>query len=185
MTKPPYDYRNCQSLFGYAQKVHERSGGICQFCGCGANLEPNSDAYFDLWRQLTVEHLVGQAKDGYLKELKTAVARRFSGLSSQELEQVVKQIDEANTITVCHLCNSMTSRDSNQKTTKAMTELLDEAVGDPRDAVKQVTVRLHEIQERKKSDVLWKLQSVRKAFRELVESKLKDYRTHPQDKIHE
>ena len=27
-----YDYRNCQSLFGYAARVHERSGGICQLC---------------------------------------------------------------------------------------------------------------------------------------------------------
>ena len=25
-----YDYRNCQSLFGYAAKVHERSGGVRQ-----------------------------------------------------------------------------------------------------------------------------------------------------------
>lgn len=180
MSKSLYDYKNCQSLFGYAQKVHERSGGICQFCGCGANLEPNSDAYFDLWRQLTVEHLVGQAKDGYLKELKTVVARGFSGLSSEELEQIVKQINGANPITVCHLCNSMTSRDSNLKTTKAMTELLNEAEGVPQSVVKQVTVRLYEIQERKKNDVLWKLQSVRKAFREQVEPKLKDYRAHHQ-----
>lgn len=185
MTEPPYDYKNCQSLFGYAQKVHEHSGGICQFCGCGANLEPNSDAYFDLWRQLTVEHLVGQAKDGYLKELKIAVAQRFPGLSSQELELVVKQIDEANTITVCHLCNSMTSRDSNQETTKAMTELLNEAVGEPQEVVKQVAARLLGIQERKKSGILWKLQSVRKAFRELVEPKLRDYRAHSQEDTRE
>src|SRR5437660_329138 len=129
----PYNYKNCQSLFGYAQKVHERSGGVCQFCGCGANLEQNSDAYFDLWRQLTVEHLVGRAKDGYLKGLKSAVTRRFSGLPSQQLEQIVKQIDEANTITVCHLCNSMTSRHSSKKTARTMTELLNKAVGDPQD----------------------------------------------------
>lgn len=185
MTKPSYNYKNCLSLFGYAQKVHERSGGICQFCGCGANLETNSDAYFDLWRQLTVEHLVGQAKDGYLKELKVAVARRFPGLSPQELEQIANQIDEANTITVCHLCNSMTSRDSNQKTAKAMTELLNEVTGEPQEVVKQVTNHLHEIHERKKGDVLWKLQSVRKEFRESVEPKLKDYRVLPQEDTYE
>ena len=48
-----YNYRNCQSLFGYAAKVHERSGGVCQLCGAGtAGLD------FDLWRQMTVEHLL-------------------------------------------------------------------------------------------------------------------------------
>ena len=52
-----YDYRNCQSLFGYAAKVHERSGGVCQLCGAGtAGLD------FDLWRQMTVEHLIGESQ---------------------------------------------------------------------------------------------------------------------------
>ena len=27
---PPYDYRQCQSLFGYASEVHRRWGGTCQ-----------------------------------------------------------------------------------------------------------------------------------------------------------
>jgi hypothetical protein len=49
-TVKDYDYRNCQSLFGYAAKVHERSGGVCQLCGAGG---PEVD--FDFWRQLTVE----------------------------------------------------------------------------------------------------------------------------------
>ena len=41
-----YDYRNCQSLFGYAAKVHERSGGVCQLCGAGTG-----GLDFDLWRR--------------------------------------------------------------------------------------------------------------------------------------
>ena len=44
-----YDYRNCQSLFGYATEVHQRSGGVCQLCDAGA-----TGLDFDLWRQLTV-----------------------------------------------------------------------------------------------------------------------------------
>jgi hypothetical protein len=46
-----YDYRNCQSLFGYAARVHERSGGVCELCGARSSVLD-----FDLWRQLTVEH---------------------------------------------------------------------------------------------------------------------------------
>ena len=33
--KGTYDYRNCESLFGYAASAHVRSGSICQLCGCG------------------------------------------------------------------------------------------------------------------------------------------------------
>jgi hypothetical protein len=167
-----YDYKNCQSLFGYAQKVHERSGGICQLCGCGATLALDSDEYFDLWRQMTVEHLVGKAKKGYLKDLRIAVEQHFSEFSPEDLQWVVDKIDEANTVTACSLCNSMTSRDSNLKTTKAMTEILNGAHGSPQEVVEQVTVRLNEIRDRKKNTVAWKLESVRKAFREKVESKL-------------
>ena len=52
-----YGHRNCQSLFGYAAKVHERSGGVCQLCDAGA-----VELGFDLWRQMTVEHLIGKAR---------------------------------------------------------------------------------------------------------------------------
>jgi hypothetical protein len=67
-----YDYRNCQSLFGYAADVHERSGGICQLCGCGSR-EPD----FDLWRQMTVEHLVGESQGGYRGQIERALVARF------------------------------------------------------------------------------------------------------------
>lgn len=45
----PYDHRNCQSPFGYAQKAHERSKYTCELCRCGG-----SPPSFDLWRQFTV-----------------------------------------------------------------------------------------------------------------------------------
>src|SRR5215217_4881277 len=73
----PYDYRNCQSLFGYAAAVHQRCQGICQLCGCGG-LTPNT---FDLWRQMTVEHILGESDKGYPKDIEQALAMRFPDLT--------------------------------------------------------------------------------------------------------
>ena len=56
----PYDYRNCQSLFGYALNVHRRSGCVCQFCGCSAGEQVD----FDVWRQMSVEHIIGRKTSG-------------------------------------------------------------------------------------------------------------------------
>lgn len=39
----PYDESGLQSLFGYGRAAHERSGGICQLCGCGAGPEIDFD----------------------------------------------------------------------------------------------------------------------------------------------
>ena len=88
-----YNYRNCQSLFGYAQDAHKRSGGICQLCGAGM-VEPSS---FDLWRQLTVEHLVGASQGGYINEIRVTIGKRFPGLSNEQREELALRIDRANT----------------------------------------------------------------------------------------
>ena len=100
-----YDYRNCQSLFGYAAKVHERSGGVCQLCGAGG---PEVD--FDFWRQLTVEHLIGEGQGGYVLQIVAALKARFPSLDSEVITELARRIDEANTITACSFCNSTTSR---------------------------------------------------------------------------
>jgi hypothetical protein len=60
-----YHYRNCQSLFGYAAEVHRHSGGVCELCGAGA-----TGIDFDLWRRLTVEHLIGESQGGYAKQIR-------------------------------------------------------------------------------------------------------------------
>ena len=91
-----YNYRNCQSLFGYAAKVHERSGGVCQLCGAGA-----AGLDFDLWRQMTVEHLIGESQGGYLSQILASLAGRFPGLSAAERAELAAQIDAANTVTAC------------------------------------------------------------------------------------
>lgn len=152
-----YDYRNCQSLFGYAQEVHKRSRAICQLCGCGVGRWVN----FDLWRQMTVEHLIGESQGGYLRHIRVAIAERFPKLSSDEQERLARRIDETNTVTACSFCNSTTSRDDHPK---GMTRLSKETEGTPHEVVKAIALELNKVLERKRADVSWKLQSVREAF---------------------
>ena len=158
-----YDHKNCQSLFGYAAGVHVRSGGKCQLCGCGG-----SPPDFDLWRQMTVEHLVGDSQGGYLKAIHTAVATRFPELSAPAREELSRRIDALNTVTACSFCNSTTSRD---KSPKSMSDLLQEAQGTAEDVVIHLSLELQKILARKRRDVEWKLLSVREGFQREVLTK--------------
>lgn len=164
-----YDYRNCQSLFGYAFKVHFKSGGICQLCGCGKG----NDVNFHLWRQMTVEHLIGESQGGYLKDIRKIITDRFLHLSSEDIEQYSLQIDLANTVTACSFCNSTTSRDRN---TKSMRDLIFEVEGTPEDVIQHVKKELNSILDRKSKEVEWKLESVKKAFEREVRPKLEEIR---------
>jgi hypothetical protein len=160
-----YDYRNCQSLFGYAAAVHERSGGICQLCGAGS-----SGIDFDLWRQLTVEHLIGEAQGGYLRQISAGLTRRFPGLGATALAALGGRIDVANTVTACSFCNSMTSRN---QAPVAMTDLIEHAPdGSPADIYEHVVAGLDAVLAAKKREVGWKLAAVRKAFDSLVAPRL-------------
>jgi len=160
-----YDYRNCQSLFGYAQDVHKRSGGICQLCGAGLGESSN----FDLWRQLTVEHLVGKSQGGYISEIRVTIGKRFPGLSNEQREELALRIDRANTVTACSFCNATTSRERNPET---MAQLISEAKGEPDVAVNEVVLRLEEVLKRKRTDVRWKLDSIRGAFYSIIKPEL-------------
>jgi hypothetical protein len=157
--RKPYEFRNCQSLFGYASKVHQRCGYRCQLCGCGG---PPLD--FALWRQFTVEHLIGESQGGYVAQLRPTVAQRFPTLSQYDQEQLILAIDEANTITACSFCNSTTSRDRHEQ---SMYQLLAQE-GDPDDVLLRIKGTLSSIIARKRSDVEWKLTSVREAFNRLI-----------------
>ncbi len=164
-----YDYRNCQSLFGYAAAVHQRSGGICQLCGAGSN-----DLDFDLWRQLTVEHLIGESQGGYLRQISAALAQRFPGMSPTSLTALARRIDAANTITACSFCNSTTSRN---RAPVAMTEAIQRAPdGSAEDIYEHVAADLQAILATKRSEARWKLEAVRKAFDSLVVPSLLDAR---------
>jgi hypothetical protein len=161
MRETEYDYRNCSSLFGYAAAVHARSGGICQLCGCGSGERPD----FDLWRQLTVEHLVGEGQGGYPAKIKDALTERFPDLSSDQRERLVERIGAANTITACSFCNSTTSRD---RSDRSMTQLIVESPDEPDETCAAITTYCTAILERKRSDVAWKLTSVKAAFERVV-----------------
>jgi hypothetical protein len=169
---PAYDYRNCQSLFGYAARVHERSGGACQLCGAGM-----ADVDFDLWRQLTVEHLIGKSQGGYLPQISASLARRFPGLAAAARAELAGQIDAANTVTACSFCNATTSQN---QAPASMTRLIEEASdGTPEQICRHVTATLAGILAAKRAEVAWKLVSVRKAFDSQVAPRLACARTAP------
>jgi hypothetical protein len=154
--KLPYNYRNCQSLFGYATEVHVKSQATCQLCGCGG---PPVD--FDLWRQLTVEHLLGRSQGGYREQIGTVVEHRFPDLVPSDRADLVRTLDVLNTVTACSFCNSTTSRDVSAT---SMTDLILATPGSPEDVVNAVAQELSAILQRKRADVQWKLASVRAAF---------------------
>jgi hypothetical protein len=156
-----YDYRNCTSLFGYAAGVHLRSGGICQYCGAGDGEEVD----FDLWRQLTVEHLIGESQGGHKRDIRAAVHKRFRELLDVKQEAITKTIDEMNTISACHFCNATTSRMQNQR---GLDKVIAETPGDPEAFLESIQKVLKEVLERKRDTVQWKLGPVREAFNRAV-----------------
>jgi len=156
-----YDYRNCQSLFGYAAQVYLRSGGICQLCGTG-----NEELDFDLWRQLTVEHLIGESQGGYLKAIRSALDKRFADMDAAERGSLASRVDAANTVTACSFCNATTSRTRSEV---SMSDAIATAPDGPVEAVyTHITKDLDQILESKRADVAWKLLSVRSQFDEVV-----------------
>jgi len=157
MPEKEYDFRNCRSLFGYAAEVHSRSGGICQLCGAGTN-----DVDFDGWRQLTVEHLIGDSQGGYLQQITKAVDACFPGRTADMRAALARQIDEANIVTACSFCNATTSRERGSLT---MREAIGLAAQESPDAVvDHLRKYLQGVLASKRRDVSWKLASVRKAF---------------------
>jgi hypothetical protein len=154
----PYNEVGLQSLFGYGRAAHERSGGICQLCGCGAG----SDIDFDLWRQLTIEHLIGQGQGGYPPRINAAVEIRFAHLPEEQRRALGTRIHDANIVTACQFCNSTTSRDIAPFT---MEEVVAGLPNDPEDALVALAAKLQVIQDAKRERAVWKLQSVYRAFR--------------------
>lgn len=156
-----YDYRNCSSLFGYSAEVHRRSGGICQLCGAG-----RSEVDFDLWRQFTVEHIIGQGQGGYLNQITAELAERFADMDRGTLERLAARVDAANTVSACQFCNATTSR---TKATVSMTDAIRQAPEGTEDEIFEwVTRDLASALSAKRETVSWKLTSVRRAFDEMV-----------------
>jgi len=159
-----YNYKNCQSLFGYSAEVHIRCKGVCQLCGCGG--EPLD---FDLWRQMTVEHLIGKSQGGYLKQIREEVKEKFPELSEAGVDLLSKEIDEINTVTGCQFCNSTTSRDISEV---SMSELFSKSAKTRDSILENISSACDDILKKKQSSVKWKLESVAAAFNEHVLSKI-------------
>ena len=159
MTK--YNYKNCQSLFGYSAEVHIRCGGKCQLCGCGGD-----PIDFDLWRQMTVEHLIGKSQSGYLKQIYEAVRDKLPDYPELEIDTICKAIDSFNTVSACQFCNSTTSREISPV---SMGDLISSSEPSPDSILKNVRAACHGILANKRSKVEWKLKSVKEAFHKYVE----------------
>jgi len=157
----PYNEAGLQSLFGYGRSAHERSGGICQLCGCGAG--PDID--FDLWRQFTIEHLIGEGQGGYPPRIRAAVDARFAHLTELERASLASRIHEANIVTACQFCNSTTSRD---RAAFTMEEAIAGLPDDPEEALVALADKLEAILDAKRDKVRWKLRSVYRGFQEKI-----------------
>ena len=160
----PYNYKNCQSLFGYAAEVHMRSRARCQLCGCGG-----SPVDFHLWRQMTVEHLLGRSQGGYLGQIRETVSQRFADAPQSTRDKLTARIDAVNTVTACSFCNSTTSRDVSAE---SMTNLILSTPVTPEDVVEAIEAELQVVLARKRRDVQWKLEAVRAAFEREVSARL-------------
>lgn len=179
----PYDAKkSLQSLLGYGKPVHKRSGGICQYCGYGIKMEASTDANFDVWRQLTVEHFISKKAGGYLHAPKSKsrlaveqqLRQKFPEISTEQMKCFVNQIDEANTVTACQFCNSMTSWGGNRKDAKTMKMLLDECTGTPEEVMNQIKTFLTSIFIQRRQTIEDNLKKVKDVFQKEIEAELKD-----------
>jgi hypothetical protein len=136
--------------------VHARSGGVCALCGYGGN-----GVDFDSWRQLTVEHLIGESQGGYRRQIVVDLATRFPELVTEQIEALASEIDCANTVTACSFCNSTTSR---ARCARSMSELIANCPDGLDEAVKAIALELGLVLGAKRADVRWKLASVRRAY---------------------
>lgn len=159
-----YNHKSCQSLFGYAEKVHQRSGGVCQLCDAGSG----ESVDFNLWRQLTVEHIIGRSQGGYINQIQSILETRFPQLTDVRLRELSEKIDAANTVTACSFCNSTTSRSRSPLDMASLLSLGD----DPDQVVNSAIEKLGEILLKKRADVKWKIESVREEFHRTIEPTL-------------
>lgn len=163
-----YNYKNCQSLFGYSANVHIRCKAQCQLCGCGGSVD-GSPIDFDLWRQMTVEHLIGKSQGGYLKQIRELVETNFYAYSATEKECLAEEIDAINTVTACQFCNSTTSRDISGT---SMYDLFQRFGANREPLIEAIKVMCNEILFQKQKSVKWKLDSIKDAFKEHVVLKI-------------
>ena len=158
--KVTYDFKKCQSLFGYAIETHKKYRGVCQLCGAGYN-----GITFDLFRQLTVEHIIGKNDGGYLSDIIKSVGEVFPYLSKAEIKGLANKIEFINMVTACQFCNAMTSR---YKSHIQMKDLIKKASEkkDISDCLNHIEDVLKVILATKVSDLKDKIESVKNGYME-------------------
>lgn len=170
LTNPmPYRYQSCISLFGYARGVHQRSGGICAFCGAGRG----QDVDFDSWRQLTVEHLIKRSQGGSGTRIRAAVDARFPELSADARATMSRQIEDLNTVTSCQFCNSMTSH---MKAPTPMWSLIASGPSAVAELLTAIDTEVQTVLARKRTTIEARLQVVRQAFEREIRPTLREAR---------
>jgi len=108
--------KEAEPWVGYYDEVHRKSGGICVYCDYG-----KGKLDFDLWRQLSLEHVIPEAwldwklLQGLLERLLAPYPidlfeRRKRGSTELPKSRKLRQdIEIACCATACHSCNSMAS----------------------------------------------------------------------------
>lgn len=158
MIQPAYiDSRD--SSFWRNIETHKRYKGVCQLCGAGTN-----SLSFDLFRQMTVEHIIGKSKGGYSPGIKLCLKKYFPEYEESKIKTLAKSIEFENMVTLCQFCNLMTSRyDSGV----SMDKILNEVKGKSEEVVMQhVKAELTKILNAKKVYLKQKQDAVRAGYLE-------------------
>jgi len=99
-----------QSLLGYGYPVHVACRAQCMYCGMGLDNKQTPEVKFDLWKQLSVEHIVpARWWPPHTTIIQEALRERL-GCAEEDSRSLCERIKRMNTVSACHLCNSMTSR---------------------------------------------------------------------------
>ncbi len=128
------------SLLGYAKNIHAVSGAVCAYCGFGqGSSEALGHTDFDLWRQLTLEHVIPARRlellnDNICRAIDTLLGtqndwpkKRAHKQAEYKKIRVRNAIYTACEVSCCHFCNSLTSRDEGRETDFTTFEELFEA----------------------------------------------------------
>lgn len=114
-----------QSLLGYGLEVHKQSKAVCLYCGYGSIGKEDEEAQFDLWRQLVVEHIVPHSIANE-DNIRGGIQSRFA-LAGEEETRVYLAINDMNTVTACHFCNTLArvgGKDTSEKNAKEFLSIL-------------------------------------------------------------
>lgn len=95
-----------QALIGYGGDAHRRSKGNCLYCGFGTLRTADPELKFDIWRNLTLEHVVPECNG----QLEANIDQAIQNLPMATQEGLKRRIKSLNEVTACHVCNTFAGR---------------------------------------------------------------------------